>query len=328
MKRVLRTTMMALLVMMLLVSMMAPAALAAYEPVSKTLTVTVDMFASPAEGTVPESDVIPVTVKALDGTPSLSVSSYNVNCVGNGSNGTGSVDITFGDYNKPGIYTYGVTIGKSSCTDLVMNDELTHYVVILSVVNKDDYSGLEIKVGIREAEVVDGEYRYDESGLNKPDAMIASKTYAAPLTITLSKHWPDGGKRPVTFYLYEVIDNTTEDLNDDGKIDDADTRKKVNEVVLNAENSWQYNFKTTSDGKLLDSRKDYVLDELDVPGYHESYRYNKDDALNWIVNVTNSKSLYQTGQLNWPIPVLVCVGSLFMIAGVMMLRKKEEQVNG
>ena len=77
MKRVLRTTMMALLVMMLLVSMMAPAAFA-YGAVSHSLTVTVNMYASPAKGEVPATDVVPVTVTPIEGTEG-SGQTYSVN---------------------------------------------------------------------------------------------------------------------------------------------------------------------------------------------------------------------------------------------------------
>ena len=324
MKRVLRTTVIFMLAMIMMVCMMVPAAFAAGNTISVPVVVTMNV--KPENGSLPASDQIPVTVTALTGGAPAFSAPAAVEC--DGDVGYGEIDITFGPCEDRGVYEYGVTIGKSALVDFVIDDKYEHYVIVLYVVNNDDLSALENYMAIYPAEYVNGTYVYDNTVEEKPDALTASKTYAAPLTITLSKRWPDGGKQPVTFYLYEVIENPTEDLNADGEIDEKDARKKVNEVVLSTDNNWQHKFKTTSDGKLLDSRKEYVLDEKNVPGYHESYHYNKDDALNWIVSVVNRKSLYQTGQLNWPIPVLACCGSMFMIAGAFMLRKKEEHTNG
>ena len=37
--------------------------------------------------------------------------------------------------------------------------------------------------------------------------------------------------------------------------------------------------------------------------------------------------LPQTGQLNWPVPVLAGLGTLFLAAGVILLTKKKEDDN-
>ena len=37
--------------------------------------------------------------------------------------------------------------------------------------------------------------------------------------------------------------------------------------------------------------------------------------------------LIQTGQLNWPVPVLAGLGTLFLAAGVILLTKKKEDDN-
>ena len=323
MKRVLRSTMMALLVMVILVSMMAPAALAAgYDPVHKTLTLTVNMTATPENGTVPESDRVLVTVTPLEGAQLPATGEYFVNMAGNGSTGSGRVDLTFGEYSKPGIHKYGITIGTSlDQADWVINDAQKHYVVIITVVNNDNYTGLDVHVGIRNATVdANGNYVYDETETEKPDALIAEKTYASPRTITLVKRWPDGGAKPITVMLYEVVE-PTEDYNGDGKINEKDNRKEIDKVTLSSSYGWSHTFEG------LDSRKDYVLDEVDLSGFHESYKYNKADDLNWVVTITNYKSLYQTGQLNWPIPVLLCCGSMMLLAGMFLMRKKEEPTN-
>lgn len=39
---------------------------------------------------------------------------------------------------------------------------------------------------------------------------------------------------------------------------------------------------------------------------------------------TAAEALIQTGQLNWPIPVLVCGGLFFLVLGIILLRRKDE----
>lgn len=85
-------------------------------------------------------------------------------------------------------------------------------------------------------------------------------------------------------------------------------------VILSSENSWQ----ATWTG--LDSRLDWSVKEATVPaGYTASYKY--DDGI-WYV--TNTGSLLQTGQLNWPIPVLCGGGFLLMALGILLMKRKEE----
>ena len=85
-------------------------------------------------------------------------------------------------------------------------------------------------------------------------------------------------------------------------------------VILSSENRWQ----ATWTG--LDSRLDWSVKEATVPaGYTASYKC--DDGI-WYV--TNTGSLLQTGQLNWPIPVLCGVGFLLMALGILLMKRKEE----
>ena len=151
--------------------------------------------------------------------------------------------------------------------------------MILSVINADNSEGLEVKTAIRDAELVDGVYVYDESTTDKPDALIAEKFFASPMKITVNKRWPDGGARPIKVILYEVI--TTEE---NGKT----TQEKVelDRITLDPSCNWQHTFTE------LDTRKEYVLDEIGYSGYHESYSYNTENPLHWFVTITNYKSLF------------------------------------
>lgn len=88
-------------------------------------------------------------------------------------------------------------------------------------------------------------------------------------------------------------------------------------VVLNSKNNWQ----ATWPG--LDSRLAWSVKEAKVPaGYTASYKYS--DGI-WYV--TNTGSLLQTGQLNWPIPVLCAGGFLLLAIGMLLMKRKEEKTD-
>ena len=59
---------------------------------------------------------------------------------------------------------------------------------------------------------------------------------------------------------------------------------------------------------------------MEVPeGYTVSYSF---DGTTFTVH--NTETLIQTGQLNWPVPVMGAAGLALVLAGFMMLRKKKE----
>lgn len=304
MKRSLRTAMMAILVMVFMVCLMAPAAMAAYEPVMKEVPVTIFMQSKDETGGLPDRDEIPVTVTALtDGSPISGESSFTVST--SGSEGT-SVNIRFGPFSKPGIHEYGVAIGTSS-HEYILDDAPVYYAVRVTVTNKGDYSGLESTVAVR---LSDASFSPDER-LEK-GAIEDTNTYLSPYSITVVKRWANSRGFPVRMNLIRIADVQTED----GSIETV--KEIVDTVYVSPRNNWQYTF---SD---LDPRYEWTVEEAGVHGYYSSYAYDYSNPHVRIITVTNHKSLYQTGQLNWPIPVLMCFGSVLVLAGVMMLRRKEE----
>ena len=88
----------------------------------------------------------------------------------------------------------------------------------------------------------------------------------------------------------------------------------VEKVVLSESNNWTYSWKQ------LDGKGDWSVLETGIPkGYTPSYRTAGDT-----VTITNTYSLIQTGQLNWPIPVLGSLGALMLLLGLFMLLKKRK----
>ncbi len=89
----------------------------------------------------------------------------------------------------------------------------------------------------------------------------------------------------------------------------------VETVILSAANNWTY---TWSD---LSANGEWSVLEVEIPeGYTPSYE--KDGS---IVTVTNTATLIQTGQLNWPIPVLSVLGLILILIGVIFLLKKKKK---
>ena len=121
-----------------------------------------------------------------------------------------------------------------------------------------------------------------------------------PVEITACKRWSgDSSKeRPdsVTVTLY------------DGK-----TAYKT--VRLSDKNDWSYTWKD------LDADGNWQVVESNIPkGYVPSYQVKGD-----VVTITNTKTLIQTGQLNWPIWVLGGAGILLVVLGVVILTKRKKQ---
>lgn len=118
--------------------------------------------------------------------------------------------------------------------------------------------------------------------------------------LTVKKVWSDennkNGNRPssVTVTLYN-----------------GDTA--VDKVTLSAANNWTYTWKN------LDGNGKWSVLETGIPkGYTPSY-----STSNGVVTITNTAKLIQTGQLNWPIPVLGGLGVLLLLCGVILMRKKK-----
>ena len=134
----------------------------------------------------------------------------------------------------------------------------------------------------------------------KNDTPPTPPTY--PLDITVHKVWSnDNGKaRPssVTVTLYN------------GDI-------AYDRVRLSAHNNWTYTWKDPN------AYGNWQVIETNIPkGYVPSYSVSGN-----IVTVTNTRSLIQTGQFNWPIWVLGGAGLALVALGGAMLVKKKKQNN-
>ena len=89
----------------------------------------------------------------------------------------------------------------------------------------------------------------------------------------------------------------------------------VETITLSPDNNWTH----TWEGLAVDGN--WQIMETNVPnGYTPTYKVEGD-----MVTITNTESLIQTGQLNWPVAVMGGAGILLLLCGAaMVMRKKRE----
>lgn len=183
------------------------------------------------------------------------------------------------------VGVYEYTLQMISGTYFLEEYDGKVYHVKVAVTNSSDYDSFEVQIG------------YMEDGAKEKGNPIYSLTL---LDRKVVKKWVDqDSTRPASVEINLLCD---------GEVVQGQS------VILSSKNSWQ----ATWTG--LDSRLNWSVKEAKVPaGYTASYKY--DDGI-WYV--TNTGSLLQTGQLNWPIPVLCGGGFLLMALGILLMKRKEE----
>ena len=122
-----------------------------------------------------------------------------------------------------------------------------------------------------------------------------------PIDLTVNKVWDDANNknkiRPEKAYA---------------RLYNGDTA--IETVELSSKNNWTYTWKG------LDGNGEWSAIEVYTPdGYVASYK-----TVDNTITITNTDKLLQTGQMNWPVPVLGGLGAMLMVAGVFSLKKKKE----
>ncbi len=274
----------ALLALVLLVSLLPVTALAASD-ITVQLPVSVRETAE-AEEDIPADQIYRFLLKAVDGAPMPDE--------GGILDVSGSTSAFFSPirYTHAGIYKYTI--------EMVPGDhprgtyEKTVYNVTVSIVNKGD--GLDSIVSIRKP----------GGGENEKFDSAAYTVSYSPLMkdVTVRKIWNDKGHtHPRSVRVSLVVNDQV-----------------VDTVTLNARNSWSYTWE-----ELVQKRDNsWKVQEATIAGrYVPSYGYNYDKNLATVTN-TYTEDLIQTGQLNWPIPVLCSLGTALIGFGLYMIFKKRD----
>ena len=85
----------------------------------------------------------------------------------------------------------------------------------------------------------------------------------------------------------------------------------VETAILSSQNNWQITYENMPESDA------YSIREVNIPqGFTATYRQT-----GYVFTVTNTPALAQTGQLVWPIPVFALAGMVFLMLGVILLRK-------
>ncbi|MBQ2887838.1 MAG: Cna B-type domain-containing protein [Firmicutes bacterium] len=133
----------------------------------------------------------------------------------------------------------------------------------------------------------------DTPGTDTPDGPV----FTADLTVI--KAWDDDNatNRPntVTLQLYNGA-------------------AAVDTVTLSAAGGWTYTWEDlAADGE-------WRVIEVDIPdGYTPVY-----SMADGVITITNTESLIDAGQMNWPVPVLGGLGVLVLVSGIVLMRRKND----
>lgn len=120
-----------------------------------------------------------------------------------------------------------------------------------------------------------------------------------PKTLTVNKVWRgSAGDFPSTITVLLLKDG-----------------KEFDRVELGYSNNWEYKWEDLYGGS------EWTVQEIVPNGYINSIKSTtKGDDIS--VTITNTAALIQTGQLNWPVPVMMILGLALMIVGSKLMRKE------
>ena len=204
-------------------------------------------------------------------------------------------------FTRVGEYCYKVTqlAGQNSKGHY----DSTVYYVRITIANAKEGDGFESYVSAHKDEAMQAE-KQDIEFVNLYDADPVTPTPTpAPATpkesLTVRKEWSGRSTSRPSSVTIQLMDG-----------------KNVAETItLGDWNDWTYTWRD-----LEKEGHDWNAFEVNVPkGYRADYRYSGDTVI-----IRNTETLIQTGQLNWPVPVMGGTGSLLMLSGLVMLTKKRK----
>lgn len=170
---------------------------------------------------------------------------------------------------------------------------LTENVFLAQLASK---SNLALKVELEVPISLDNHYA---GRIGEVDWVFTAEEFGDPETVTVKKVWSDNGKNRPTSVTVALYNGET----------------KVETVTLSASNNWTYTWQE------LDGLGDWSVKEINVPkGYKATYKVKGE-----ITTITNTASLIQTGQLNWPIPVLADIGFMLLTVGLFLIFGKRKR---
>ena len=184
---------------------------------------------------------------------------------------------------------------ESVGTSLITNDlgtvifnDLDLGLYLVSQTNKvEGYSNIDSFL-VQIPKVIDNSWTYDIIANPKTDIY-------KEIDLVVNKVWnTDSNKLPEKVEIELLLD---------GEVIDT--------VILNSTNKWTHTFKN------LEKSDKYSVREINIPkGYKVSYTNNE-----YIFTVTNTDTLANTGQLFYSIIILAAFGLIFILLGVIEIKK-------
>ena len=95
----------------------------------------------------------------------------------------------------------------------------------------------------------------------------------------------------------------------------------INTVVLNASNNWAHQWVHLRRSDNIEVR------EINIPTNFVVSYTTTDNGTLILITATNSSKLPQTGQLNWPVPILAGAGVALILVGFLLTKKKSRDEN-
>lgn len=139
----------------------------------------------------------------------------------------------------------------------------------------------------------------DAGRIGEIDWVFTVEQFAEPEDLTVNKVWSDNGKNRPTSVSVALYNGGT----------------LVETVTLSDDNNWAHTWRD------LDGMGKWSVKEINVPkGYKATYKIS-----DGVTTITNTASLIQTGQLNWPIPVLSGMGLILLVLGIFLLFGKRKR---
>lgn len=204
----------------------------------------------------------------------------------------GNARVTFPaiSYITPGVYSY--TVQQIPGTNKKCTYDDTVYYVRVSVTNGEKGTLEAVAAAHTDAQME-----------SKKQTMEFVNTYAVTpepetSTLTVKKQWSDNGKNRPSSVTVQLLDGD----------------EVIETVTLGDWNNWKHTWDDLEAG----DDHDWQVKEINIPkGYKASYSRKGD-----MVTIRNTESLIQTGQLNWPVPVMAGLGLLLILAGILLGRKR------
>ncbi|MDO4649152.1 MAG: Cna B-type domain-containing protein [Eubacteriales bacterium] len=210
-------------------------------------------------------------------------------------------------YSEVGVYKYkvvqdasGLTGENSVCNNRGHYDESVFYVTV--TVTNTAGGGYSVVVSAHK----DG-----AEGTKSDIAYVNTYDPVAYESLTVKKTWTDHTSTRPDAIQVQLLDG----------------EEVVQTVELTAAGGWTY----TWDQLDSYSSHSWSVKELPVAGYTAEYSVDADG--NHVIHNTGKVggTLIQTGQLNWPIPVMVILGLFLILGGTFVLRKnssKSSEIKG